>query len=655
MGNISRQELNTELNQELDKINVLTEEMTPLPPVEEVLNRGQNNIIAEHQSLAKMKLLQGKTIVNHVPLFDSGTWNLHANVTVNSPNQITLNATASNQTSRVNIPCKPNQQYVISGTLPTGTYPQVNFKDNSNVFISNSFDMAFTTPSNAVIMEFILQNSTATGTFTFENIMINEGVIALPFVANVKGITNPTIENLTNGTSDTIKGTFYDGDEVFVEDNVVKQRKRFKELILDGSELWAFSTNYAGYKSVRLKVTGWNFVDYTDKVIKYNGTMLVSNTSILGADMSVLRNSDNYLYLSIANTDSGWGDSYTPTADEIKAYFLGWKMYEATQGRTSLYNGTGTKYWYPVNKMHEPVNPNIAMVTLPTIKNPNEYIPYRLIYELATPIVEVVDVLGSLTLEKGENILEVSEGRIVREVVNPQYHLSYGNFYYINANLAELSAGKLKNKAQLIIDIYKNDVVDDNWNLTTQNSYGSMKAEIPTNLFDTTAVYTVYYIPLEMYKVTAPLDTFTIEYQANMSSVVNELVVQSAQHESEISDIQQSMVRKGEGVEWFPLTLLNGLTTIAGAEFEISKDNTNTVVIRGRANSSTPINNGTVICRIPKKFRPSKTPIFTARGLNSSSQSSPIGVQINGNHELILADYSGTTRVDIHIMYKAEQ
>lgn len=71
-----------------------------------------------------------------------------------------------------------------------------------------------------------------------------------------------------------------------------------------------------GFKRA-VAVVAPNYVSHWDAALtKYDGTLLnvgndaLNQFTLEGADL---------LYVRIANTDSGWGDSYTPTADEIKA------------------------------------------------------------------------------------------------------------------------------------------------------------------------------------------------------------------------------------------------------------------------------------------------------------------------------------------------
>ena len=86
-------------------------------------------------------------------------------------------------------------------------------------------------------------------------------------------------------------------------------------------------------------------------VTKYDGKVLISYNGAIpdyGADRYYVNFSGQLFEVSVSNLDSGWGDNYTPTADEIKAYFMGWKMYDTANGATtSVYNGTAgqSKGW----------------------------------------------------------------------------------------------------------------------------------------------------------------------------------------------------------------------------------------------------------------------------------------------------------------------
>jgi hypothetical protein len=62
---------------------------------------------------------------------------------------------------------------------------------------------------------------------------------------------------------------------------------------------------------------------------------------------------------------------------------------------------------------------NLLVQTLPTGYATTSWTPYKLSYQLATTVEEVVTVEGAINLHTGGNQIEVSEGVVVREKVTP--------------------------------------------------------------------------------------------------------------------------------------------------------------------------------------------------------------------------------------------
>lgn len=144
-----------------------------------------------------------------------------------------------------------------------------------------------------------------------------------------KPITNPTFNS---GTALTMwvklygDGTNNDSIAWGSQGQLVKT-KAWYDVKLDNTENWAFNVDATGYKSV--KATGFSpgaIVDGTVIGARYDGALLTRVSSLTAANQIILANVDNTLFVSIADTDSGWGETYTPTANEIKAFFLGWRM-----------------------------------------------------------------------------------------------------------------------------------------------------------------------------------------------------------------------------------------------------------------------------------------------------------------------------------------
>ncbi|WP_324730220.1 phage tail protein [Lysinibacillus fusiformis] len=666
------------VNEIQHELNEIVESLGFHEPISSALERGTNEINAPVKTLCSVTGLEGRTIINYAPLFDSGTWTLSENtattiLTVTQPNELNVNVTDIT---------KPiaNAWTYITG-LVSGKKYIVSMVGNFNAYIDyytasglyervpvykNKVSLPFTVPTDTSITKMALSiiepdEGRAVGTFSIKNVMLNEGDTALPFVANMQGITNPTIENIrdnlipvfhyggtpyvtgwmnigaidavnvnatsmsgkhvrvllpvvpgtkytfactrnaqikistnkgshwetdqitmlfeesavqngnmnctftvptdayfirilfihpTNGfvayprmvkgvkpaaykpqvrEALTVKTTLHSGDtlKVDVARQLIKQ-KATCEMVLDNGLDYTFVAAKTGLKQIgvnRLVQGNQSVYDTSVKALKYNGTLLENTTlNELNVRSDVLYIYGADLRVSIANNDSGWGADYTPTVDEIKAYFMGWKMYDANGGyggEGDVYNPGGIKGWC----YRDPVSSskvNGLTTTLPNIQAPINGLwqPYKLIYTLKTPVSEIVNTAGSLTLDEGENLLVVSEGRIVQEVATPYYYNLAG---YDRYEINTLTKNPLKYNTANILQVYKNGKPDNAW-VIEQILNDHVRALIDANLFNPAAVYTVEYLPKEPYCVSAPTNAITIEYADNLGGVIQSLV-----------------------------------------------------------------------------------------------------------------------------------
>ncbi|BEU14645.1 tail protein [Bacillus phage CM1] len=144
----------------------------------------------------------------------------------------------------------------------------------------------------------------------------------------------------------------------------------------------------------------------SEQVVKYDATILERNGNTPQADQMAMNATTGALYISVNNLDSGWGDTYTPTADEIKAYFLGWKMCNGTFGTN--YSGSGSKVWHPLK------DTNLSRATTAGNTAPTEPSPsisdktvnyYQVLYQLVDAVQETVDFDGILELLASDNVV----------------------------------------------------------------------------------------------------------------------------------------------------------------------------------------------------------------------------------------------------------
>lgn len=652
-----------EVNAELSK---LVENAGFKEPKSAVLERGANIVNAPIKTLSSVTALDGRTIVNLVPLFDSGLWTLHANVAMGTPKRIAHTASVAAEYSQIDIPVKENTTYTLNATKTGNAQINVEFTNGSSN-LGSSGNSTFTTPTGTKFVRIILK--VLSGTVIFENISLNEGTKSLPFVANVQGITNPTIENVrhnlipafninttapdmpgwlyigainfenVDGTSTAgsnarvllqvvpgtkytfscrrnakvkittnkgsnwddaqlttlfeesavqdghmsctftipagvnfiticfihsgngfvaypmmvkgtipvpykaqvrealmLKTTLYAGDQLKLDAAGRLVKKKVMNDIQDLSELpFTHANNATGFKQLKTnQLTG--FKVGSGMVTKYNGAIVPQGTTLANADTNAL-SADGFFYLSVANNDSGWGDSYTPTDSEIKAYFMGWEMGTLVSGSyVHMYNGTGTKYW----RARSVLQTGAGNTPTTPVEVSGKWQPYKLVYELQTPVTEVVETAGSLTIDEGENMLVVSEGRIVQEAIAPfYYYSSVAGITYNRYEINTRTKSPLTHNTALFLQIYKNGKPDPMWIFEHVTSQGYTRAFLDASLFDPTAIYTVDYIPLNPFRVSAPTNPITIEYTENLGSVVQSLVTKAAEIGARMSNVEE--------------------------------------------------------------------------------------------------------------------
>ncbi|WP_144508990.1 BppU family phage baseplate upper protein, partial [Bacillus mycoides] len=306
-------------------------------------------------------------------------------------------------------------------------------------------NLKFTTPTNA--QRFIYwfgNNSYGAGTFYIENPMLVLGDKPKPFTPrNPSYLYTNTVLAGQNGVNDFL----------YQEDGQWKVlRKWERDVLLDPTKFpTGVYSNYSGYKRFGINpqplINGgyMNLNDGRFYVVKYDGRILQNNNGYTSADQTSLqKSSDGGLKLTVANVDSGFGETYTPSKDEVSAYFNGWKVKNA--------DGTGKPTAW-VSLVDGQDAPTQTLAYVKDNKAPN-YTPYKLTYQLATPKVEVVQGEGDLVVDELTQVT-VDSGISVREKVNFKLDV-YDKKY--KANNLRLSGTVLKNKVDTVIKVYKNGV-----------------------------------------------------------------------------------------------------------------------------------------------------------------------------------------------------
>ncbi|WP_127538107.1 hypothetical protein [Paenibacillus illinoisensis] len=373
--------------------------------------------------------------------------------------------------------------------------------------------------------------------------VITIGTTAKPF----KPREDAMLALQTDLYADPVTGT--NADELFEKDGQYFELKKWSRITnfpsLSG---WTLLASGTGWKSVAsgansIPLASINGPVGVSFVTKSDGKVLNQYTTPVSADMGWVA-SDNSVRIAISRADSGWGDSYTPTADEIKAYFMGWIMYLSGTGGSGKsgitpYNGSGTKYWARVGADGHTLAD--GTVVLPTTQASN-FMPYQLDYQLAMPTVEPIISKGRLTLTEGSNQVEIGTGLVMHEEVKPA---NDGVGHY-NINNADILAPQnvLKYKVRKILYVFKDSNLDK-WNLYNDVSVtvAGALAQKDIGIFDLSAIYTVTYMMLDK----SPIAPFVGSIAENEKALLNDLVRLGSEL---ISSSNGSGIDKAETAAW---------------------------------------------------------------------------------------------------------
>lgn len=442
---------------------------------------------------------------------------------------------------RFQIPVAPNSNYTLTCDHDGYIAVTTGNGDNQVVPWTNAKEVTFNVGQNSVAYVFFGNYNSTTGvvgTFTFKNPMLNIGNTTKPF----KPREDVILALQTDLYADPVTGA--NADQVFEKDGQYFKLKKWRKVVLDGNHPWTTYQNPTGSKTVRILSFSPNSSSSAAWLVKYDGK--VSAQAPLQPDSCYIDNVNNILYVGVPNADSGWGDAYTPTADEIKAYFMGWRMYQAPD-RTTPYT-SGTKQWFNI---YGPTTP--AVPTVP-INSYSEWTPYQLVYQLATPTVEPITSEGQLTLIEGNNQVEVGTGIVLRETVIPY---TYGaGINNINDNSPD-PKGNLTNKTNKILGVYVDRLRDFRWKMLSNiaNANGGGVAQF-VGVLDKSKSYSVTYLMLDTFPIASFVGSIAENEKALLADL-NDIVQQGASSlsvvERSLSEALQALIQQNRRNVWGPM------------------------------------------------------------------------------------------------------
>ncbi|WP_411722742.1 hypothetical protein [Paenibacillus peoriae] len=586
---------------------------------------------------------------NLIPSFYE--WTLSSRGKVTSPYKLETIAAVSTDLSSVDVPVSPNITYTfavkVNGRVTVVEVDSSGVEsnlyrtdDNENRTLSTTFTTKATTTRVR-----IYATNTGAGTFTLENPMLNIGSTAKPF----KPREDSMLALQTALYADPVTGL--NADTVFERDGQYFKSKKWQGLILDGNLAWVYFDKGTGYKVVRLPIT--DGLSDRERVSKYDGKLIPHTFPVSGADQSYLSESAGVLGLSISVADSGWADGYQPTQDDIKAYFFGYKAYDANTitpataqaATTATWTGTGTKYWV------QRVGAANFTQSSPQASYAG-YTPYKLVYQLAAPTVEPIVAEGQLSFIEGDNQVEVGTGIVLREKAKLYQEADTKRWNLNNGSPGQYQASLLDYRVDRFIGIYRNSQ-RDNWILypNTTTTAGAM-AQLPGAAYDANAAYTVSYLAF----MTSPVVPFTGSYAANEKTLLLDLVDIVQQNTSRVSVLENKKAEK-DSPAWITLTTLtNGWVNRGNAgdhSASYFKDNSSIVRVRGVIKSGVV---NTEVFRLPTGYRPDSIYRFPIITYNSSSVLVTSFVSVSPNGSVQIAGNAGNDYVIIDgIEFLAEQ
>ncbi|WP_413376008.1 pyocin knob domain-containing protein [Paenibacillus taichungensis] len=483
----------------------------------------------------------------------------------------------------------PNTNYTFSAetflNLSTSVYPLDLQTPAPLRPWTNDSTFTFNSGQNSEI-NFLWRASSGGNPASLKNPMIALGTTTKPF----KPREDAMLALQTDLYADPITGA--NADEVFEKEGQYYKLTKWKKISFDSTYTYSFFNSYAGGKCVRLMdgITDRN-KKYLPMATKFNGVRLSDGSPSLNVDQYSRGDWDTgangvFLGIGVSSADSGWGDSYTPTPDEIKAYFMGWKMSVNGSPRATAYDGTGTKVWIRITRMLDSIalaNGVDYTTALPTTlagtdSLGNLYTPYQLAYQLATPTVESITSEGQLTFTEGSNQVEVGTGIVLREPAKP---IKFDNY--------DINTGKTMGNATLYavdkwIALYENGhLKPTGWGVFEGQDNGKAIA-IYGHQYNPSAAYSVTYLMKDVSPVTSFLGSISV----NEKALLTDLTKSVHQNTASLSMLEISAADGG--------VLKNYVDNKPWQKYKITQDNGSIIQLPHNSNLNNIKNGGQYDC-----------------------------------------------------------
>ncbi|WP_028547047.1 hypothetical protein [Paenibacillus taiwanensis] len=555
------------------------------------------------------------------------------NYSTNTPYELELRPKQINAFTRVGVSVLPNTVYTFSAEH-SGMLAVDDGVTSLIADYTKSQFLTFNTGKHTKVYLYISNGKEAVYNCSFRYPMLIHGDKRKPFVPLSRSMWAAEVDlaaNLIDGSNP---------DLLYIGNNGLPYvLEKWKKVTLDGSFTYE-PERFTGYVRVSAeKILVNNVVGNINlRVSKYDGTMLVTGPT--NAPDRCSDGGGTRFYLTISNADSGWGDAYTPTADEIKAYFLGWRMFKFGDATNAPYNGDGQKDWG--YRQIDGTLGDGGKTSVPTTQAPItlNWRPYKLQYLKANQTAEsVINYETGLTLEQGWNMVEVGSGIVIREKSNFKLIGDYfqsNEFYYPET--------WFKHRPDTLLGIYKNNCPDYKHITWAGGSYGKIRPQFSKFNYDATAVYFVTYTMLDPV-LSAPIN---ISIAPNLTGTVKDIVQWAADAERRLSVVETQKAEK-VAPQWIIPSLINGWTHDNPVGYY--KDDVGVVRLLG---SITGSNNSTIAFILPKGYRPDRALQLPAISWNGTTWiAASISIGLSG---AVYVDHNGgTSKTVISSSFRAEQ
>ncbi len=411
----------------------------------------------------------------------------------------------------------------------------------------------------------------------------------------------------------------------------------WNKIMLDGSLPWVHAQSWTGYKAV-----AWLDVpsplSNSGFITKYDKSVLsrwIAGSSAVSADSHVLDGTTSDLWITISSADSGWGDKYSPTSDEIKAYFFGWRMYDTSTSSdgSSIYNRTdnANKAWARRTNGVDASGGYIdGMLTLPTFPAAG-WSSYELMYKRSVTIVEPAASEGTLNLVQGDNVIEVGSGLVLRETTKPLLYPGSVDRYMTNYLQGGGNTNPLRFSPAAILEVYAdNRKASINWGTTTDKVTWRNGVYVDRiDGFNNEKTYSVSYFRSEKF----PVVSIAGSTANNERAIIDDALRDIQQIARRVSVVESKKADK-DNLNWTTPTVVGGWNPLLNFGYRIEG---NRIYFRGIiSNGATAA--GTLILTLPDRVRTQRS--FTAAlGTYGGTSGQTVAVDFlnNGQVKIVVA------------------